>query len=209
MITPANHTHQTYLLDGRVVPSVTQVLSIIAKPSLVKWANRMGLQGIDTYELTSESTAVGTIFHAQIQAFLTQEEISLQGFSDKLSSRAKELFQQWLRWNEESGLSYIFVEESFVSKRGYGGTIDALAYDDEVVLLDWKTSNFIAPEYYLQLAAYWKLVEENTNYEISYAEIVRFYEKGFEVGILKKEDVDKKYDVFLKALDLYNALVGT
>ena len=34
--------------DGKRVPGVTTILGVINKPALVRWANNLGLQGIDS-----------------------------------------------------------------------------------------------------------------------------------------------------------------
>src|SRR5439155_21898181 len=44
-----------YTSKGEQVPGVTTILSVLNKPALVSWANRMGLQGIDTHKYVDEA----------------------------------------------------------------------------------------------------------------------------------------------------------
>jgi len=46
-------------------------------------------------------------------------------------------------------------------KYQFGGTLDAIMVNGELALGDWKTSNAVYPDHIIQLAAYWKLWEEN------------------------------------------------
>lgn len=52
-------------------PSVTQLLDMLAKPALIGWANKLGLQGIDIKEKRRKSLAKGTSMHQQIEQFST------------------------------------------------------------------------------------------------------------------------------------------
>jgi hypothetical protein len=56
--------------EGKRVPSVKSVLGIINKPALMKWANKMGLQGIDSGAYASDAARVGILAHAMIQESL-------------------------------------------------------------------------------------------------------------------------------------------
>jgi len=53
-----SRAHITYkLADGVPVPGVTTILSVLNKPALVKWANNLGLQGIDSSKYVDEKAA--------------------------------------------------------------------------------------------------------------------------------------------------------
>lgn len=55
-------------------PSVTELISLLDKPALVKWANKMGLQGVNTEEYSKKTMAVGTSYHNQIEKFIKNGE---------------------------------------------------------------------------------------------------------------------------------------
>ena len=63
--------HTVYrLADGTKVPGVTTVLGVINKPQLVKWANNLGLQGIDSSSYVDATARIGTLAHEMIQEYL-------------------------------------------------------------------------------------------------------------------------------------------
>lgn len=50
-------------------PSVTQLIDQLAKPALIDWANRIGLQGIDIKAERAKSKTKGTSLHEQIEKY--------------------------------------------------------------------------------------------------------------------------------------------
>lgn len=52
-------------------PSLTTLISLLDKPALLKWANKIGLQGISIDDYRKKSTNDGTKFHNQIERFLS------------------------------------------------------------------------------------------------------------------------------------------
>jgi len=72
---------------------------------------------------------------------------------------AVDAFRDWVKENDVKWLS----SEEKLYNRGYkyAGTVDAIAeINGEYCVIDWKTSRAIYPEYYLQVAAYAKAVED-------------------------------------------------
>ena len=47
-----------YLQDGTLVPGATTVTGLLNKPALVKWANNLGLQGIDSSKYVDKAARV-------------------------------------------------------------------------------------------------------------------------------------------------------
>ena len=52
--------------DGKVVPGTTTIISNLAKPYLIKWANNLGLEGIDSDSVKEMAGDVGTLTHERI-----------------------------------------------------------------------------------------------------------------------------------------------
>lgn len=48
-------------------PSVTQLLSLLDKPALLKWANKIGLEGVTLDEHYKKSKAAGISYHTQVE----------------------------------------------------------------------------------------------------------------------------------------------
>lgn len=52
------------------IPTVTQLLQLLDKPALLKWANRIGLDGIPLDEYQSKSKAKGNSYHEQVEQMI-------------------------------------------------------------------------------------------------------------------------------------------
>lgn len=93
----------------------------------------------------------------------------------------------------------------------YAGTIDAVANINlggkkALVVLDWKTSNFITNEHALQITAYAKAYEELYGDKVSEGIVVKLSKKspGFEVKRVR--DLDTTFEAFKSALNLFNTM---
>jgi hypothetical protein len=61
----------------------------------------------------------------------------------------------------------VFTEKSLVCQY-YGGTLDALLkINNDLILVDFKTSNHVTYKYFLQLSAYRKMLREALNININ------------------------------------------
>ena len=101
-----------------------------------------------------------------------------------------------------------------VVTHAYAGTIDAVAIKgDELVVVDWKTSNGLYAEHMLQVAAYAKALQNATGIPVNEAWIVRFPRERPEPGDsefhwahLGLQELDNNFELFQAAQKLY---VGT
>ena len=101
-----------------------------------------------------------------------------------------------------------------VVTHAYAGTIDAVAIKgDELVIVDWKTSNGLYAEHMLQVAAYARALKNATGMPVNEAWIVRFPREKPESGDpdfnwvhLGPEELSKNFQLFRAAQKLY---VGT
>lgn len=196
-----------YTEDGTQVPGVTTVLGVLAKPALVPWANRMGLQGIDTSKYVDEAAAVGTLAHALIAESLGGEKVAHGDFTADQLARAQHGVAAFEKWRAGHVLKVELIEAQLVSEaHQYGGTIDLLALIDEVLeLVDIKTSSGIWPEHAWQLSAYWKLLEEQ-GHEIKGARILRIGRtegEGLEERILTGRQLVHGWEIFSHALAIW------
>lgn len=200
--------HQRYYsASGELLPGVTTILGVLAKPALVAWANRMGLQGIDTNKYVDETAAIGTLAHALIMESLGGSEVHLGDFTPDQLTRARHglnTFQQWLKSHQ---LEAVLLEQPLVSDvHRYGGTPDVLAFlDGELVLIDIKTSSGIWPEYQYQLGAYWRLLQE-AGQEIKGARILRIGKEegeGMEERVYSGIEILNGWHVFAHCLEIY------
>lgn len=202
------HT-QYYLNTGDSVVGVTTALSILAKPALVAWSNKLGLQGIDSNKVKNQAGDVGTITHLLIMAHLTKTEIDLTEYSQQDIATAQACLKSYLEWEKSHQVEPLIVEKPLVSDiYGYGGTPDCLAkVNGELELIDFKTSNAIWNDYYYQLSAYRQLCIEQGYKDLKRARILRFAKDDsgeFEDRLITK--FDHEFELFLHCLSIWNLL---
>ena len=147
---------------GERVPGVTTILNLIAKPNLIVWANRLGLQGIDSTKFRDEKGLIGTLAHDFIMADLKGESTDTSDYSKNQIDQAENAYLKWLTWREDKILNPILLETPLISEAfQYGGTLDYFGeVDGKLTLVDYKTG-FVGKECYIQTCAYRELLIEN------------------------------------------------
>jgi len=192
--------------EGKIVIGVTTALNVLNKPALVKWANNLGLQGIDSSKYRDRMADIGTLAHYLIMKYLQKEKPDTSEYSKKDIDKAENCTLSFFEWEKSHSLKPILIEQPFVSEEyQYGGTIDLLAYvNGDLCLIDFKTGKAIYPEMLYQLAAYANLLGEQ-KYHIDKAIILRIgreESEGFEERSIIKLDVQWK--IFLNCLNIYD-----
>ena len=201
--------HTTYkLLDGTIVPGVTTILGILNKPALVPWANKLGLQGIDSTKYVDEKAAIGTLAHQMIANYLRGEQTDTSEYSKLQIDQAENAVLSFFEWEKNHHLEPVFVEEPMISEHHrFGGTLDFLGTvngEPELALIDFKTSGGIYPEMYIQVAAYRQLAFEHELdvQKVKILRIGRTEDEGFEDKPVNH--LDKRWELFLHCLAIYN-----
>jgi len=198
------HT-QYVLVNGKKVPGVTTVLGILAKPALIHWAWKLGVDGVDYRKHRDAAADVGTLAHELIAADLGGRKPDLTGYSPETIDRAENAVISYLEWKKDKKIQPVLVEEPLVSERHqYGGTLDCLAIiDGTLTLLDIKTSKAIYPEMLYQLGAYWQLLKEH-GYQVDAAQILRVGRDEIEGFDVKKiTNFIAYWQVFYHCLQIY------
>ena len=198
--------HTVYKLkDGTRVPGASTVSGQLAKPQLVRWANRLGLEGIDCGKYTDESAAVGTLAHAMIIAHLKGESLDTAAYSPVQVDLAENSLISFYDWLKRHSLEPILCETPLVSERlRFGGTPDCYGLlDGEPTLLDFKTGKSIYDENLVQIAAYKQLLEEQGHpvYGCMVLRVGRDEDEGFEERSLP--DTAAHFEIFKRLLDVY------
>jgi len=194
---------------GERVPSVTTVIgATFAKPALTAWANRLGMQGMDSERYRDERAGEGSVMHALIHAHLRREEADLSPFSPTARAGGRVGFLRWRRdWLDHQVLSPIASEHSLVSERHqYGGTPDLIAgVSGRVELLDWKTSKRVYVEHLVQAAAYAAMAWEH-GHQVRAVRVVAVSTEAdgaMHEVVMPVEDTRPYFAAFLAALRLY------
>ncbi len=197
---------------GIVIPSVTTALAIIDKPALVRWANRMGLQGIDTNKYKDELAEVGTLAHYFIMCRLSEELPDVSEYSPNQVKASMKCYDKFIDWESRNPVKPLLIEHEMVSERyQYGGCIDLYCLScGELMLCDFKTGKGIYPEMIYQVAAYRNLLQESgfTVSKIIILRIGRDDTEGAEEKILTPSQLDVGFEVFLHTLEIHRLTKG-
>jgi len=198
---------------GERVPSVTTALSELSKPALVRWANKLGLQGIDSDKYKNELADIGTLTHYFIVCRLQEIVPDVSEYTPEQVELAQGCFKQYTDWEAKNPIMCVFSEVPFISEKyQYGGTPDLYAVcNKELMLVDFKTSaSGIFPEMVYQVAAYRQLLAD-AGYRTSKAIILRLgrgSNEGADEKIISTQELDNGFEIFTRCLDIYKLKRG-
>tara|TARA_Y100000590_G_scaffold405982_1_gene494789 strand:- start:19 stop:765 length:747 start_codon:yes stop_codon:yes gene_type:complete len=221
-----------YLIPGlsEPLPSVTSILSTISKPGLISWekniaidyardkiskyinnsenANTDGLHEIfenakqQPKFIMSQAGEFGTKAHKFIELLLQQD------FDVDVPDNMKWINKNFNAWKDEYNFKNIEQEKYLYStKYGYAGTADSIGLVNEnLFILDWKTSKSLYIENLLQVSAYANAYTELTGKQISNAGVLRLNknQSGYEFKII--DDLNKHFITFRAVLWLWRFL---
>lgn len=167
----------TTLRDARklnLVPSVTTVLNVAAKPALTQWLQKQVLLAAltlpprdgetedayiarileDSKEQGRSAADEGTNIHASIQSFY-------EGKPATATKHVEHVVGADHRITEAFGFQSWISEKAFANEHGFGGKVDMYTPADGGIVVDIKTKEFFDPakvegydEHLMQLAAY-------------------------------------------------------
>ena len=159
--------HTRYKLeDGTRIPGVTTICNLMAKPFLIGWANRLGLEGIDSTKYVDELADIGTLAHEIISLELKGENIPNEFYADyspRQAECAEPCIEKFYAWKKSNKITPILIETPLISEKyKYGGTLDLYCELNGIkTLLDWKTGSGFYEGHKVQLSANKHLLEEN------------------------------------------------
>lgn len=197
--------------EGKRVPSVTTILNVINKPALIAWANNLGLEGKNAEEYKRETASIGTLGHELIQEELGGFEVDLDMYSSDQIVAANVALEHFHEWQNDidSSIETYHIELPMVHETlMYGGKIDWYCkMNDEMWLIDIKTSGGLYSEMEAQVAAYAELLD-HYGYKVDKVALLnvsREEEVSYKFLELKPERLGKAWGVFEAALNLYKA----
>lgn len=155
-----------YSENGVPVPSVTTILDAYPKgPEYFMWLKKMGEES-DT--IRDEAGRRGSKVHDMTEKYDNGLEVTLiDGDNGDINISLYEwaMFERYVEFSTRFPHENIAIEMNVVSELlGYAGTLDRIIkLNGKRILIDIKTSNAIYDSYWLQLAAYRRLlVDVNT-----------------------------------------------
>ena len=228
-----NEAKHQYSCGGEFVPAVTSVLSTtIAKQQfLMPWAVKIGAEWFkDNSEAFSQAEisiedmvngikraykkkSVGAInIGRAVHEWCEQAILWKLGKAevpsmptDEQAVNAINAFRDWVKQNE---VEWLAAEQRVYSRNHkYAGTVDAVArVNGEFMVIDFKTSTRIYEEYYLQVAAYSKCVEDIYGEPVDAAYILRFDKESGKFDADKSDNIDVDFITFSGLLVGYRGL---
>jgi len=228
-----NEAKHQYSHNGEFVPAVTSVLSTtIAKQQfLMPWAVKMGAEWFkDNSEAFSQAEisiddmvngikraykkkSAGAIdLGRQVHEWCEQAILWKLGNAevpsmptDEKAANSINAFREWIKQNE---VEWLAAEQRVYSRtHNYAGTVDAVArVNGEFAVIDFKTSARIYEEYYLQVAAYSKCVEDIYGEAVDGAYILRFDKESGKFDVDKSDNIDVDFITFSGLLVGYRGL---
>ena len=194
--------------EGNKVPGATTVIAILAKPQLITWANRLGLDGIDSTKYVDNLADVGILAHHLILCHHRDEVPDMGDFSENQIELAFNCLKSYANWESTHTIKPLLIEQPMVSDTlRYGGTPDLYCeMDGMLTLLDFKTGKALYPENMYQLAAYRNLLMDYGNRvdQCIALRIGRDDSEGFEMKMGK--DMDTAFRIFQNCLELYHTI---
>lgn len=192
--------------DGTRVPGVTTLTSILNKPALVKWANNLGLKGIDSTKYRDDKADIGTLAHSFVTNGLQGLKTDTDDYTKKQIEQAENAALSYYEWEKGHKVEPILIEKPLVSEKyGFGGTADIYAKVDGVLeLVDLKTGKGIFDEMRYQVSAYKELLIEN-GYPVERVRILnipRTENESFVDEIVRNCNIGFK--IILNCLGIYN-----
>jgi len=191
--------------EGKIIPGATTIVGLLNKPQLVTWANRLGLQGIDSTAYRDEAARMGTLAHDYILCHHKNTKPDLTDYSKQEIDAAENSFLSYLEWLKGHTLESLLLETPLVSEEyQFGGTPDCLGIlDGEVTLIDYKTGGIYKEAYY-QTCAYRQLLMEDGRREptkIIILGIPRTPDESFKTEVYTEFDIG--WEIFKHLLGIY------
>jgi PD-(D/E)XK nuclease superfamily len=154
--------------DGKRVPGVTTILSRFKESGgLIHWAWNLGMQQIDYKTARDDAGSVGSYAHSLIDDHIHDRPAGAppESLTENMAASARSALAAFQEWSTQVGLRILDTERALISEKfRFGGTYDAIGEaNGKLILLDWKTSNRIYPEYVCQLGAYRQLLRETSD----------------------------------------------
>lgn len=209
-----DRAHKRYYIDdpetGKKVrvPGVTTITGINSKPALIGWANKMGLDGIDTRSYVDSRANMGTCAHDMVEAFLLGKEPYLEEFSKVEIETAENSLLSFHKAMEGVEYKVLGIEIALTSvELRVGGLIDIYwEYNGKKRLTDLKTSKAIYPDQWTQVAGYWGIMIENGLEvdEVSILNIPRAEDEQFLHQVIERPNLELHLERFRHSRAIYD-----
>ena len=173
--------------NGDWVPSITSVTSFYNRQVFVEWRKRVGNEEAD--RITKKATSRGTDFHEVAQDYLLNKELNWDNYRPLSKFMFYHLKPELDKINNIHAIERTLYSEYL----GLAGRVDCIAeYEGELAVIDFKTSDKIKPEkwienYFVQEMFYASAYYEMTGIPVKKL-ITLMVTPGGEVKVFDKRD---------------------
>lgn len=154
--------------EGVDLPSITTVLSILSRDSIMKWRRRVGAE--EANRISHRASTRGTAVHAIIEKYINNEENFKDGYTPDIIGSFLDL-----KPILDGRIGRVYAQEAplYSNHLGVAGRVDCVAdFDGKLSIIDFKTS--MKPKrkdwitnYFMQESAYSIMWEERTGRPIT------------------------------------------
>ena len=156
-----------------------------------------GIKG--AYRNTSTSAInIGMVTHEWVERAIKWKLGQGEAPTMPVQEQAQTSIEAFRSWVAENEIEWHSAERKVYHREyEYAGTVDAVAtINGEYCVVDWKTSKAIYPEYYLQVAAYAKALEDMEGKPIDTAYILRCDKNTGKFQFVKSDDLEADFQAF-------------
>ena len=133
------------LPNGDWVPSITSVTSFYNRQIFVDWRKRVGIE--EANRITKKATTRGTDFHEVAQDYLLNKELDWNNYLPASKFMFYHLKPELDKINNIHAIERTLYSEYL----GLAGRVDCIAeYEGELAVIDFKTSEKIKPEKWIE-----------------------------------------------------------
>jgi genome maintenance exonuclease 1 len=133
------------LPNGEWVPSITSVTSFYNREIFVNWRKRVGIE--EANRITKRATARGTDFHQVCQDYLENKELVWENYQPI----SKFMFYHAKPYLDKINNIHAIERTLYSEYLGLAGRVDCIGeYEGELAVIDFKTSEKIKPEEWLE-----------------------------------------------------------
>ena len=133
------------LPNGEWVPSITSVTSFYNRQIFADWRKRVGVE--EANRITKKATARGTDFHEAAQAYLENRDLVWEDYLPATQF----MFHHAKPYLDKINNIHAIERTLYSEYLGLAGRVDCIGeYEGELAVIDFKTSNKIKPEKWLE-----------------------------------------------------------
>jgi genome maintenance exonuclease 1 len=181
--------------EGKLYPSITSITSHYNREVFKRWRERVGAEEAD--RVCRESTIRGTKFHQICQDYLENKEMTF------LSEETDFMFEAAKPHIDKIDNIHAIEKSLYSDYFGIAGRVDCIAeYNNELSIIDFKTSAKIKPEewiqqYFVQEVAYACMYHELTGKVVKKL-VTIMVTPGGEVKVFEKRNLPDYIKLLVK-----------